>query len=237
MEFAGFCKRTIQTIARSPMLAGAGRRLMGYLENFLLFKHDPDRVGALRLIGKVRKQRTILLHVDEAFQLISLVRRSAKIPGVLAEVGVFQGASAKLICEAKDSRELYLFDTFKGLPDTGAQDAKVFRKGKYAASLSSVQEYLDSYPNVQFCPGLFPDSALGLEHLRFSLVHLDVDLYESTRRSLEFLYPRLSPGGILLSHDYSSEPGVRKAFDAFFADKPETVIELSTSQCVVVRLG
>lgn len=71
---------------------------MGYLESFLLFKHDPDRVGALRLIGEVRKQRTILLHVDEASQLISLIRKSAKIPGVLAEVGVFQGASAKLIC-------------------------------------------------------------------------------------------------------------------------------------------
>jgi len=84
---------------------------------------------------------------------------------------------------------------------------------------------------------LFPDSAAGLGHLRFSLVHLDVDLYESTRRSLEFLYPRLSPGGILLSHDYSSEPGVRMAFDSFFAEKPETIIELPTSQCIVVRLG
>ena len=218
-------------------MASAGRRLMGYMESFLLFKHDPDRVVALRLIGEVRRQRTMLLHVDEAFQVISLVRQSAKIPGVLAEVGVFQGASAKLICEVKDGRELYLFDTFEGLPKTGAQDTKVFSKGKYAASLSSVQEFLDSYSKVQFCPGLFPDSALGLGHLRFSFVHLDVDLYESTRRSLEFLYPRLSPGGILLSHDYSSEPGVRKAFEAFFADKPEAVIELPTSQCLVVRLG
>lgn len=100
-----------------------------------------------------------------------------------------------------------------------------------------MQEFLGSYPKVEFCPGLFPDSALGLGHLRFSLVHQDVDLYESTRRSLEFVYPRLSPGGILLSHDYSWEPGVSMAFDAFFADKPETVIGLPTSQCIAVRLG
>lgn len=237
MDLAGISKRMIQRTARSRVLAIGARRAMGYMESFLLFKHNPDRSETLRLIAKVRKQRTILLHVDEAYQVISLARQSAKVPGVIAEVGVFQGASAKLICEVKGDRDLYLFDTFAGLPETGKEDTEVFWKGRYAASLARVQEFLASYPKVQYFVGMFPASAAELGHLRFSFVHLDVDLYESTRQSLEFLYPRLSPGGVVLSHDYNSEPGVRRAFDEFFADKPEMVIELPTSQCMVVRQG
>ncbi len=85
-------------------------------------------------------------------------------------------------------------------------------------------------------PGLFPDSAGASSDCRFSFVHLDVDLYESTRAALEFFYPRMNPGGMILSHDYVIADGVRNAFDEFFEPKAETVLELSGNQCLVVRL-
>ncbi|NLE39771.1 MAG: macrocin-O-methyltransferase, partial [Pirellulaceae bacterium] len=52
---------------------------------------------------------------------------------------------------------------------------------------------------------------------------------------LEYFYPRMIPGGIILSHDYDILAGVMKAFHEFFADKPESIIELPTTQCMVVR--
>lgn len=67
-------------------------------------------------------------------------------------------------------------------------------------------------------------------------MHWDVDLYESTLACLAFFYPRLHAGSVLLSHDYSLLAGVRAAFDEFLADKPESLIELPTSQCMVVKL-
>jgi hypothetical protein len=68
-------------------------------------------------------------------------------------------------------------------------------------------------------------------------VHFDVDLYESTKACLEFFYPRMIVGGVMLSHDYSLLAGVRKAVDEFLQDKPEKPIELPSTQCMIVKLG
>jgi hypothetical protein len=63
-----------------------------------------------------------------------------------------------------------------------------------------------------------------------------VDLFESTMAALEFFYPRMNPGAILVSHDYVEFAGVRRAFDEFFEHKSEPVIELSGNQCLVVKV-
>jgi hypothetical protein len=106
-------------------------------------------------------------------------------------------------------------------------------------SLEAVQRYLSSFSRIFFHKGFFPESARELvqKSLVFSLVHLDADIYESTRAGLDFFYPRTVKGGIILSHDYRSLhcPGVKRAFDEFFADKPESVIELWKTQCLVVK--
>jgi hypothetical protein len=69
---------------------------------------------------------------------------------------------------------------------------------------------------------------------RFSFVHLDADLYKSTLYSLNFFYPRLVDGGLILSHDYHAE-GVKRAFHEFLKDRQKLVIELASSQCIVIR--
>ena len=70
----------------------------------------------------------------------------------------------------------------------------------------------------------------------FSFVNLDVDTYESTKKCLEFFYPRMSAGGVIVSHDYLRRQGSRKAVDEYFADKPEPVVETAASQCIVVKV-
>jgi O-methyltransferase len=99
-----------------------------------------------------------------------------------------------------------------------------------------VKNYLKDYQDVYFYKGLFPSTATAVEDKRFSFVHLDVDTYESTRSCLRFFYPRMNRGGIILSHDYISAAGVRKAFDEFFNHKVEPIIEMSGTQCLVVKL-
>ena len=68
-------------------------------------------------------------------------------------------------------------------------------------------------------------------------VHLDLDIYQSTLDALGFFYPRLTKGGILISHDYRrlSAPGVKKAFQEFFANKVEPVVLLWDTQCLIVK--
>jgi O-methyltransferase len=50
---------------------------------------------------------------------------------------------------------------------------------------------------------------------QIALLRLDTDWYESTRHELEHLYPRLSPGGILIIDDYGHWSGARKATDEY----------------------
>ena len=57
----------------------------------------------------------------------------------------------------------------------------------------------------------------------------------STKQCLEYFFPRLVPGGILLSHDYSLLAGVRQAFTEFTTGRCEQVIELPTTQGMLVR--
>jgi hypothetical protein len=62
-----------------------------------------------------------------------------------------------------------------------------------------------------------------------------VDLYKTTLDALEFFYPRMNPGGVIMSHDYI-RCGVKKAFDEFFKDKPEPIIQLIDSQSLIVKI-
>ncbi|MDD5092272.1 MAG: macrocin O-methyltransferase [Candidatus Wallbacteria bacterium] len=200
----------------------------------ILFHEDDERRQAIDLINAVKQEKSMLLYNSEACQLYTLVRDTAKIPGDIAEVGVFQGASAKLICEAKSERRLLLFDTFAGLPEVTERD-QGFETGQFGALLPEVRKYLAGYSGVEFHPGLFPSSAAPVSDRRFSLVHLDVDLYESTVSCLNFFYPRMNPGGAILSHDYPAAAGVTQAINDFFAPLPEAVIRLSGRQCLIIK--
>jgi O-methyltransferase len=179
--------------------------------------------------------------VPERFNLWTLVKRTSHLQGALAEVGVYQGGSAKVICEVKGDADLHLFDTFEGMPAVNLATDGGFRPGDFAdTSFENVKEYLASYPNVHLHKGRFPDSLQGkqLDNLQFRFVHLDVDLYGSTQDCLAFFYPRMVRGGVIISHDYGNvtAPGVTAAFDDFFRGKPEIVIPLWDTQCVVSKM-
>lgn len=209
-------------------------RLAG-LQMVMLGRHKPPEV--LQLLKQVRRERVSLLTGFESHVIYSLAQAQAHLPGDFAEVGVYQGASAKLLCTAKGDKPLHLFDTFTGLPKATAEDGPVHAEHQYACSLESVQEYLKPFKNVSFHKGIFPNSAVGLEERQYCLVHLDVDLYQSTLGCLNYFYPRMIPGGVILSHDYSLLAGVKTAFEEFLKDKPERVFELPTTQCMLIKLG
>jgi len=179
----------------------------------------------------------MLLNGPEAYQLMELVRETAKIPGDLAEVGVYRGGSARLIGSMKGNRRFHLFDTFEGLPDPGEHDRGTpFERGMYSAPLQIVQRYIEDVPNCVFHPGLFPESAHGADDVRFSFVHVDVDLHDAVSACLSWFYPRMSTGAVLLCHDYY-HAGVKRAVTEFFHDKPEPVIQQPAgSHCLIVKI-
>jgi len=190
----------------------------------------------LDLIRKIKEKNQMLLSEGEAFQLFMAVKSTEKISGDFAEVGTYRGGSARLICEAKGERVLHLFDTFDGLPEVGEMDSSWFHKGKYAAPLREVSSVVQGFKNVHIHRGIFPGTGEAIKGRSFSFIHLDVDTYESTLNSFKFFYPLVNRGGMILSHDYQSARGVRKAIDEFMVDKPETVLPLTGEHCLIAKL-
>jgi hypothetical protein len=84
-------------------------------------------------------------------------------------------------------------------------------------------------------PEVFRKAEADIGQLAF--VHIDVDLYEPTRESLEFLYPRVASGGIIVCDDYGfiSCPGAVRAIDEYMAGRPEPVLHCPTGQGVIIK--
>jgi predicted O-methyltransferase YrrM len=221
-------------VGQSPVMRQAAIRLLSGIELAAMGGHKQPAV--LDVIRRSRREGESLLTANEAFMLHALARAQSALDGDMAELGVYQGSSAAIIAPASGDRIFHLFDTFDGLPEPGAAERAVLERGQFAADATIVRHRLRRWPNIRFHVGEFPASAAGLEDRRFSFVHLDVDLYQSTLAGLSFFYPRLVPGGVIISHDYSMLPGVERAFADFLEDKPERPIELPSTQAMIVRL-
>jgi O-methyltransferase len=194
------------------------------------YRH-PLRREALSQVKEAHGRAAIATTPLECVELYTAVAACQKIPGDMAEAGVFLGGTA-LVMLAASPKRLHLFDTFEGLPH---EEGK-FASGEWSGSISDVKRNLSQHQvRIEFHPGLFPASAGKLGNLRFSFVHLDLDLYDSTRAALNWFWPRLEAGGILLSHDYPLSDGVVKAFHEFFKERREPFVPLSGNQCLAVK--
>jgi O-methyltransferase len=182
---------------------------------------------------------------DRCYVLCQTLRQALRLCGDVVECGVFRGGTALLEARtiaataAVGGRRLHLFDSFQGM-GTNITDDDSFRTGEFGrTSLERVRALLAPYPFVDLHAGYIPDTFVGLNLGPIVWAHVDLDLYESIRDAIDYLYPRLVPGGFLIFDDYGfpSCPGARRAVDEAFADKPEVPLCLPTAQCLVVKLG
>ena len=149
----------------------------------------------------------------------SFVLKTIHLRGDIAEAGVWRGKSAEAICEVKGNKNLFLFDTFTGLPEsmfTPIDTESAFNKlyiqpNAYAGSLEEVKERLEGYEKIKYYKGLIPKTFRGLKRKRYCFIHLDLDLYRSTLTALKYFLPRRVDGGIIMIHNYHDFKGIRWA--------------------------
>ena len=216
-------------------------KILGYFSTKFQYKllsfYKEKKV--VNLIKSIKNDVNFAFFPYEAYMLYSIAKSQQELDGDMAEVGVYQGGSAKLISEVKGDKKLFLFDTFIGLQELSDDDThfgkKHWKKNEFNdTSLETVKNYLSSYNNIQIIKGEFPKTAVSIHNSKFSFVHLDVDLYRSTIECLKFFYPRLVNGGIILVHDYHSD-GIQKAFKEFLQSNKVQLIELTGSQCMIIK--
>jgi hypothetical protein len=166
-----------------------------------------------------------------------------RIPGAIVECGVWLGGSAMAAAltlrrQGVVDRDLYLFDTFAGMPPpdhesdvitaTGESAFDVWRRENarddepwLAAPLEHVRANIagTGYPmeRVHLIEGLVEDTIPSAAPAQIALLRLDTDWYGSTKVEMEHLWPRLVPGGILIVDDYGHLNGARRAVDEYLA--------------------
>lgn len=179
--------------------------------------------------------------LDRKYVLDQLMQLVTHIEGDTAECGAFRGASSYLICRRIKglSKRHHIFDSFEGLSEPRPEDGTYWRKGDLASPEEIIRHNLGEFDFVDYYKGWIPDRFQEVADRRFCFVHIDVDLYEPTLKSLEFFYERMSVGGIILCDDYGFKtcPGAKKAMDEFFEKRPEKIVSLPTGQGFIVKRG
>ena len=178
-----------------------------------------------------------------------------EIPGDILECGVWRGGSAllaALIMKARNvsDRQLYLYDTFEGMPTPTEFDVDKYGRtgfemmeqygddtGWCYASLEDVKAAFSVHNfdfEIHFVQGDVIETLERIKPETISVLRLDTDWYESTAVEFQLLYPRLSTGGVLIVDDYGCWAGSRKATDDYFREVPGPMLTRIDKE---VRLG
>jgi O-methyltransferase len=204
------------------------KKILKHLIYFLRKKYGIVITRDMRYLGRERVA-DIYHYVDyvriSTLELLSYEIKSNNVLGSVAEVGVYRGDFAKYINLLFSDRKLYLFDTFEGFPEVHSKidRERGFSTGDQDWSGTSVELVIQQMPypnNVVIKKGIFPETAKDVND-RFCFVSLDVDLYEPIKEGLRFFYPLLSPGGVIMVHDFNNSgyKGVREAVLEFCREK------------------
>jgi O-methyltransferase len=155
------------------------------------------------------------------------------VSGVVMECGVLDGGTAALMasCTAQSGREVHLFDSWSGLPETSEKDGKASEVwandvvGSPKRVLSVMKRLNIDLGRVKFHQGWFEQTFPNARVDQIALLHIDADFYESVRLSLETWGSRVAPGGYIQLDDYAAFIGCRAAVDEFLARNPELQLQ------------
>lgn len=150
----------------------------------------------------------------QGFKLDNLLAELASAPaGDVVELGVYMGGALQSMALVEPFRQMYGFDTFEGMPAEMWRDGEPHGIGDFRdTSFETVKASMPS--NVTLVRGVFPESAAGINP-KIALAHIDFDWYESTKAAIEWVLPKMVPGGVIVFDDWEWEncPGVKQAID------------------------
>ena len=181
-----------------------------------------------------------LISVERAWAFVEAVRyvERAGIPGDIVECGVWKGGACLLSSFfLGDQRQIWLYDTFCGMNAPGSEDRIAVSnqslternpEGWWSSGIREVQKTLEKSPlpedRFTLVQGPVEETLDSVVPDSIAVLRLDTDWYESTRKELEVLYPRLSSGAVLIIDDYGHFTGARKAVDEYFKKRGEAVL-------------
>ena len=211
---------------------------------------EKEIISLVLAIGKenIEDERLTMIGVDRLWAAITTDRYVVEndIEGDVVECGVWRGgcsiAMALALKQLKSSKKVILFDTFGGMTKPKEIDKDRFgqsaidtyfdlkRENHNEWAYASIEDVRQNFithkciENVSFVKGDVLDTLQNPINLpnSISLLRLDTDWYESTKKELDVLYPLLQSKGVLLIDDYGWWDGSKKAVDEYFSSSDLT---------------
>lgn len=146
-----------------------------------------------------------LVDIYRCYELWSLAKQVRNLDGDILEIGVWRGGTGSILAEAvKDTpKTVFLADTFTGVVKAGVNDP-IYKGGEHAdTSLEIVKKLINSLEltNVILLQGIFSEDTADKVSEKIALLHIDVDVYQSSKDIVEWCLPRLAMGGVIIFDD------------------------------------
>jgi O-methyltransferase len=184
--------------------------------------------------------------------LVWAARHALQVDGDFVECGVYRGDMSWVVTEMVDlgahGRALYLYDTFSGFSGKYSSPADYpdspqffdFANAGYgrAGLYEEVVARFRAKPYIHVIRGVVPDSLADTAPSKIAFLHLDMNSPGPESAALEFLYDRITPGGVIVFDDYgwSIFRKQKEAADTFMASRGHCILELPTGQGLVVKV-
>lgn len=168
---------------------------------------------------------------------------SRNVPGDTVEFGCYAGTTSLFLARLLPyDRRLHVYDSFEGLPEkTGKDESPAglqFEAGKLHATKS---ELIRNFKKAQLrMPTIHKNwfNQLSNDDLpdQIAFGFLDGDYYESVLSSLKLIWPKLSPGAVVIVDDYQNEalPGASRAVDEWLTNHTVATFRVQASLAVMV---
>jgi len=174
------------------------------------------------------------------FQAARYIAR-AGVPGDIVECGVWRGGSSMMaaltLAEEAQARRFWLYDTYEGMPEPGAEDYGLHGEDPHAEWARNQREEINEWcyaplaevranltgvgvgaDRLELVVGKVEDTIPAAAPEQIALLRLDTDWYESTLQHLEHHCARLVCGERLILDDYGHWGGVREAVDRYLRE-------------------
>ena len=139
--------------------------------------------------------------VDKPIEIHDIALSHIKIDGLFLEFGVFRGHTINYISKKIGNELIFGFDSFEGLPEFWRDG---FDKGVFGLdnNLPNVNS------NVRLIKGWFDETLKDFKVKKpIAYLHIDCDLYSSTKIIFDYLEPYIVQGTIIVFDEYFNYPG------------------------------
>jgi O-methyltransferase len=188
-----------------------------------------------------------LVDIYRCFELWELTESIYKLnpEAQFIEVGVWRGGTANIIAKKLailgSKANFYLADTFTGVKKASDKDAFYFDNEHADTSIDTVKNLLgNKYEGIQILTGLFPEETghLVKENVQFGLCHIDVDVYNSAKDIVEWIWDKLIIGGVIVFDDYGFHTcnGVTTLVNEYKAKTDRVIVHNLNGHALMIKV-